>query len=48
LPERVILQWSLVEVIVVVVVVMTARDVNVLVKYPIVVVRQSMRKTLIF
>jgi len=27
---------------------MTARNVNVLVKYPIVVVRQRMRKTLIF
>ena len=48
LPERVILQRSLVKVIVVVMVVMMARNVNVLVKYPIVVVRQCMRKTLIF
>ena len=48
LPERVILERSLVKVIVVVMVVMTARNVDVLVKYPIVVVRQSMRKTLVF
>ena len=48
LPERVILQWALVEVIVVVVVIVMAGNVKVLVKYSVVVVCQSVRGALNF
>jgi hypothetical protein len=48
LPKGIILEGSLVKVIIVVVVVVMARNVDMLVKYPIVMVGQGMQRSLIF
>ena len=48
LPKRIILQRSLIEVIIVIVVIVMTRNVDVLIEYPVVVVCQSVRWPLIF